>query len=50
MIEAVLYHESGTMQSRDTSDVYGTRWAGAWCSYGMVLWTIMVQVVGWFMV
>ena len=25
VIEAVLDHESGTMQSRDTSDVYGTR-------------------------
>ena len=25
MIEAVLDHESGTMQSKDTSDVYSTR-------------------------
>ena len=25
VIEAVLDHESGTMQSKDTSDVYSTR-------------------------
>ena len=25
VIEAVLDHDSGTMQSRDTSDVYATR-------------------------
>ena len=27
VIEAVLDHESGTMQSKDTSDVYSTRQA-----------------------
>ena len=31
VIEAVLDHESGTMQSKDTSDVYSTRFETIAC-------------------
>ena len=34
MIEAVLDHESGTMQSKDTSDVYSTRQAKITLQHG----------------
>ena len=38
VIEAVLDHESGTMQSKDTSDVYSTRLESILVSVKRVQW------------